>query len=685
MAIAQLPLRRLNKRITSMTYRGVQLLVSLLAVSPVCHSQAVTPPPTQVVAAYYGATPDTTTLGELISAGAAAHLTHLIYAFAESNSSNPCTGAPLISSSDLASLQTLRSRYPSIKILVSVGGENSGAEFQAVVSDTGFASQCVGYLMGDTSNGGFQFDGIDIDWETPGSTTDEQDFNALLKSFRTALNQYQTKHKISEHLLLTAAFSSEHTANGWLYIDFSGKTYPPGASTSVDFFNVEFYEYAYAGDGIAESNAPLYEIDADLYGNANIYGADAGIITNAAVPANKIVLGIPFYGIHYTGVLGHNAGATLGHAATLEVDTNDDAISYPYSMLMSEQGKLYNDGNGSTDCGPSPEPASCDGIGASAWIWNSASSEGDFWDFDNAETIHEKAQYAQDHELAGLMTWNLMQDTHTGTLLSAMSVGLTANHIIAGAGGNVWGVNASRQIFQRDASTWVAIPGSVVQLAVGPTGDAWALNVAGDVLHWVTGSSPYWQKVNGTFKQIAVGTNYLWAVTAKGLVYYTPNKPASNSGTSTVTWTKLSGTRFASVVLDPSSDTDIWGVSSVGEAYEYSGGAWLDRGSYSQLAVASSSNAAALDAQGEAYKWNGSTWQDTGRELSQVAIAPSGDIWGISAAGVVLHLPAGSSTWSRIAGTLREIAYGQNLWGLNAQGEVFTYNGSSLTQVPGTL
>jgi hypothetical protein len=39
---------------------------------------------------------------------------------------------------------------------------------------------------------------------------------------------------------------------------------------------------------------------------------------------------------------------------------------------------------------------------------------------------------------------------------------------------------------------------------------------------------------------------------------------------------------------------------------------------------------------------------------------------GINSLGNVWRLPAGSSTWARIPGTLREISYGKKLWGLNA-------------------
>lgn len=158
----------------------------------------------------------------------------------------------------------------------------------------------------------------------------------------------------------------------------------------------------------------------------------------------------------------------------------------------------------------------------------------------------------------------------------------------------------------------------------------------------------------------------------------------ARSNTSKVTWTKVSGT-FASIVLDPASDTDVWGGTPSGEIYEYASGAWQDRGAYAHLAVASSTNAAALDAKGNAYKWNGFTWQSTARELAQVAVTASGDIWGINSSGYLWHLPAGSSTWSRTPGSLREIAYGTTLWGLNAQGEIFTYSGGKLTRVAGLL
>jgi chitinase len=669
----------LRRVVQKAPFASIQLAAGLVGLSSLSHAQVVTPPPAQILAAYYGDTPGSTTLAELVKSGAALHLTHLIYAFAVADSTNPCRAAPKLSASDLQSLKTLRSANAGLKILISVGGQNSATEFHAAASDASFPSTCVSTLMADTPNQGFQFDGIDIDWEVPGSD-DGQNFNTVLSEFRTALNAYQQNNHLVERLLLTAVIAPEYNSGGWEYIDFSGATYPPGATSSVDFFNVEFYDYVCACDGITESNAPLYEINADLYGNTSVYGAGKGIITDGKVPPSKIVLGIPFYGVHFTGV---TSGTTLSQPGTLEVDSQQATVTYPYYELASKSGTLYNDGNGSTGCSANPAPVTCDGIGGSAWIWNSSS--GDLWAFDNPETISQKTQYAQNQQLGGIMSWNLMDDTPTGTLLNAMATSLASNHIIIGPSGSPWGINAAGRIFQFNSSSWSAVPGSMAQIAIGPNGDVWAVSFTDKLFHWVTGSSPYWQIVNGKFKQVAVGTNYLWALTAAGAVYYTDAKPASNSSANEIAWSRAPGVLLASMALNPASDTSLWGINGAGKVYAYSGGSWVPRGgSFSHLAV-SASTVAALNAQGDVYQWNGASWQKEPGLYSQVAVTESGDLWAITTTGHVWELTAGSSTWSPITGkTLREIGFGSNLWGLNALGEIYEYN-SGFTRVPGTL
>ncbi len=429
-----------------------------------------------IVAAYYGSTPGTTKLASLVSSGAAFHLTHLIYAFAGSDASNPCISAPSISASDLQSLKTLKSA--GVKILISVGGENSGSEFeQAISANPNFASACVSTLMSDAPNGGFAFDGIDIDWETPGNTADERNFNTLLGGFRTSLSKYQKAKGIKEHLLLTAAITPEYTATGWMYIDFSGQSYPPGAVSSVDFFNIEFYGYAYQGDGITESDAPLYEINADLYGNQNVYGAAKGMISNGKVPPAQIVVGIPFYGVYYTGVTN---GKTLQQPGSLYTSGGvvDD---YAYYDLSSELGVAYNDSDGKTGCTTSPLPLTCDGIGGAAWIWNQSAKT--LWAFDNPETVGTKGRYALAQGLGGLMTWNLMYDTSSGTMLTAMANALrsAAENFPPDFNGNGRSDILLYNKSSREAAIWLMNGGTVSSdVNVAPVAAAYSIVGTGD-------------------------------------------------------------------------------------------------------------------------------------------------------------------------------------------------------------
>jgi hypothetical protein len=126
-------------------------------------------------------------------------------------------------------------------------------------------------------------------------------------------------------------------------------------------------------------------------------------------------------------------------------------------------------------------------------------------------------------------------------------------------------------------------------------------------------------------------------------------------------------------------------VNAGGHLFEYVRGAWVERGNYTQVAVASSSAAAALDSAGNVYAWNGTSWTNTNQELAQVAITSGGTIFGIGSTGQVWMLPAGGSTWSIVSGSLRQIGMGTDLWGLNAQGKVYQYIGSGLQQMPGTF
>src|SRR5581483_2265940 len=395
------------------------LSIGLTALASTPLYSAVSAPPLSVVNAYYGETQGTMTLSQLIASGATSHLTHLTYAFAQGTSSNPCTGSPFAANaSDVTAL-----RSEGVRVLISIGGENSGSQFSAALQSqtpAQFAHSCVTTLASSFPG---TFDGIDIGWEFPSSTTDESNLNLLLAAFRSELNTYATNKGLSKAWLTAAVGpSSEPSPFGWAYIDFTGsKTGTVGANSSVDFYNVEFYNYAYGtGSPDTQSNAPLGPIGGDIYGNPNQYAAD-GLNKPVAqggggVPLNQIVLGIPFYGVHYTGV---TSGSNLGSTGTMDPPTTFSGVP-PYYYI---EGLIQVQPTRFQSC----SAASGDPNYGSAWSWNSSTKN--FWEYDDDVTITQKIQYAQSNTLGGVFAWNLQHDTVLASELNSLKS--TANTIFS--------------------------------------------------------------------------------------------------------------------------------------------------------------------------------------------------------------------------------------------------------------
>jgi chitinase len=386
---------------------------------------SVAAPPPVIVNAYYGAAANETSLSTLIAAGATSRLTHLTYAFASmdttdpATATNPCARAPTVYAGgpaliNISDIQALRNQNPNIKVLISIGGASTTGVFEKAIANQGvkgLAQSCITTLLGGTYAG--YIDGIDIDWEYPSNTTDEQNLNLLFQAFRNELNSYASEHNVSKHLLLTAAIPPEYQSNGWMYEDFAGKTYQPAANTFVDFYNVEFYDYSYNGSNTTYSNASLVDINEDIYGGS-FYGA-AGLIPVGGMPASKIVLGIPFYGVQYAGV---TSGCALGGSGTL-------SNLFTYGDIMNTV--LSDPTDYDNGCTNYTSPGVMNDSNGSAWSWNSSS--GVFYEYDNPTTIQQKNSYVTANHLGGLFAWNLEDDTNAssypgataGVLLSAMS------------------------------------------------------------------------------------------------------------------------------------------------------------------------------------------------------------------------------------------------------------------------
>ncbi|MGC2662163.1 MAG: glycoside hydrolase family 18 protein [Bryobacteraceae bacterium] len=358
-------------------------------------------------------------------------LTHLVYAFASVSTSAPYTCSIPNTTALPAAVSTLQTDFTNfkgtnsmLKIMISVGGANGSGSFSDAASHPGFASNCVNSILGSFTPG--LVDGIDLDWESPAapknastitSGDDTYKYNALMQDFRVALNAFWQANQLKGQPLLTSAIGPE---GGAAYIDFTGaKTSPvPGATSSVDFFNVMTYDYAggwlctivnnacQAGTQYTGANAPVAQVESDV--NNLIKGTtQGGFATN--IPAAKLTLGMPFYGVEFTGVLKASMTAvttgasgqigSLGQYGVYYTNPNQ-VLDYSYIAPQITSNELYHNTAGD------------------AWIYTTGDV---LYQYDDATTITNKVKWAESKNLAGVMAWSIDQDASGEPLLGAIA------------------------------------------------------------------------------------------------------------------------------------------------------------------------------------------------------------------------------------------------------------------------
>ncbi|NUS14988.1 MAG: chitinase [Streptomyces sp.] len=323
-------------------------------------------------------------------------------------------------------LKELKAKYPHLKVVMSLGGWTYSKYFSDVAATDAsrkkFVSSCIDtYIKGNLPSyegaGGAGvaagiFDGFDIDWEWPGSpdghpgnhysANDKANLTALLAEFRKELDALG-----GNHLLLTAFTPADPNkiALGW---DL------PQVSKSLDIENVQGYDFHGSGsDNSWEPNRTGHQ--ANLYADPtspvpNDFSADKAIQTylDAGVSPRKLTLGLPFYGrgwqqvadggVH--GVWQSANGAAPGQFA-------EEAGTRGYNNLVTSVAGMtvYHDTT-------------------AVATYGYTGSGGQWWSFDDAWSIGQKAHYITSKHLLGAMIWEMSGDTPGGTLFNALTTGL---------------------------------------------------------------------------------------------------------------------------------------------------------------------------------------------------------------------------------------------------------------------
>ncbi|WP_086828829.1 glycoside hydrolase family 18 chitinase [Streptomyces sp. NRRL B-24572] len=374
-----------------------------------------TPPPNVVKMGYFtnwGVYGRNYHVKNIVTSGSASKITHINYAFGNVTGGK-CTIGDSYADYDKAytadqsvdgvadtwdqplrgnfnQLRKLKKLYPNIKVIWSFGGWTwSGGFGQAVQNPAAFAQSC--YDLVEDPRWADVFDGIDLDWEYPNAcglscdTSGAAAFKNMMQAMRA---------KFGANALVTAAVTADASAGG--KIDASDYA---GAAPYMNWFNVMTYDFfgAWAAQGPTAPHSPLTSYAGIPQAGFNSAEAIAKFKAKG-VPANKLLLGIGFYGRGWTGVTQSAPGGTATGPAqgTYEQGIEDYKVlknSCPANGTVA--GTAY------AHCGTN------------------------WWSYDTPATVNSKMSWAKNQGLGGAFFWEFSGDTSNGELVGAINTGLS--------------------------------------------------------------------------------------------------------------------------------------------------------------------------------------------------------------------------------------------------------------------
>ncbi|KAF7154236.1 hypothetical protein RHSIM_Rhsim01G0041600 [Rhododendron simsii] len=311
--------------------------------------------------------------------------THLIWAFAGLNSS---TYQLSISSSDAQSFSTftptVKQKNPTVTTLLSIGGGSANSStFSSMVSQSGFRKSFIESSMKTARSYGFN--GLDFCWVSASTSSEMTNMATLFDEWRLAIKSESANSSRSQLILTMAVkFSPDHY-NASFPIESIKKNLDWVHVIAYDYYMPSWWNYTAAFSALYD---PGGEVSTE-------YGINAWI--DGGLSANKLVLGLPFYG--YAWTLVNPNDSAVGALAKGPAITNFGSMSYKnLKAYMQRYGAVseYNATYVVNYC-----------VIGSSWIA-----------YDDVEVVKIKVAYAKKMNLLGYFVWQVPYDDENWVLSS---------------------------------------------------------------------------------------------------------------------------------------------------------------------------------------------------------------------------------------------------------------------------
>lgn len=318
-------------------------------------------------------------------------LTHINYAFVDVKDSMAWLTNIETDTINFRKLNYLKKDNPELRILISIGGWSWSHNFSdAVLTENSrkkFAQTSVAIVEQ------YNLDGVDIDWEYPGMrgednvfrTEDKEHFTRMFKAIREELDKLATK--TGKTYQLTTALPC--------FPKLFEVTEMDKVAQYIDYVNIMAYDYYVAGD-TAGHHSNLYP--SESYDMEDSGDKAYNFYTKAGVPAEKLVLGIPFYGRSWYMKTDDN------HGINRPVDSLARGGGYTFikdSIMIRPGFKRYWD-----DKAKAP------------YLWNAETKQ--LVVYDDEESVKIKCEYVKAKDMGGIMFWQYNSDLK-GYLLTAVN------------------------------------------------------------------------------------------------------------------------------------------------------------------------------------------------------------------------------------------------------------------------